>query len=165
MAEGVRIRHTDPRRAGSVHVVPLLHKPFPPQPPLPVCGACARGAGQQLRHPVKTLHLALDSQGCIIVSREILADLRRVPDMAGYRVDATIAKPPDVQVAPERINMRIDGFSFGKIEVTAGEYVDQRLKAGVDVDTAVNEMASMLLAQLLGQATKGVAVHGHRRKT
>lgn len=160
MAEGIRIRHTDPRRANSVHVVPLLHKPFGPDHTTP-CGACLRGAGQELIHPCKTLHLALDDQATIIVARPILEDLRRMPDCAGYRVAEAIANPPTQGISPPRINMRIDGLSFGSVEVTADEYVDGRAKAGVTNDDAINELAAMLIQQMLG-IKQGVHVHAHR---
>ncbi len=159
MAEGIRIRHT--QRRNTVHVVPLLHKPFPPDAQLTTCGACERGSGQKLKHPVKTLHLALDDTGSIIVSKDILEDLRRCPDTAGYRVDSAVLNPPPVTVAPERINMRIHGISFGNMDVTADEYVNNRQANGATVDAAINELATMLIQQMLGQETGGI-VHANR---
>lgn len=159
MAEGIRIRHI--QRRNTVHVVPLLHKPFPPDAQLTICGACERGSGQQLKHPVKTLHLALDDTGSIIVSKDILNDLRRCPDTAGYRVDSAVLNPPPVGIAPARINVKIHGITFGDMDVTADEYVDARARNGATVDQAINELAVMLIQQMLGQETGGI-VHANR---
>lgn len=45
-------------------------------------------------HTHKTYHLGLDESGAVIVSPEIVARLKALPLMGGFRITNEVAKPP-----------------------------------------------------------------------
>ena len=65
----------------------------PYQQPYP-CVACGR------THTFKTYHITLDDVGAAIVSYEILARLKQMPDMAGFRFVNVVHNPPAQIVVP-----------------------------------------------------------------
>ena len=109
MAEGLRIRHHT--RRNQMVLVPLFHKMFPEAEAgqeylLPECGKC------KTVHLCKTLHLQVDGEGAVLVSKEIWADMQRTPRNGGFILESAVAKPPPQTLQPETKIIKIDGISM-----------------------------------------------------
>lgn len=83
MSDGVRIQHPTERNV----VFTLVDGRRPYVQPV-VCAPCAT------THAFKTYHLHLDESGAAIVSQEIVARMRSLPAMGGFRVANAVADPP-----------------------------------------------------------------------
>lgn len=156
--------------------VPLLHKPFPmPQPAYPECGKC------HIWHPCKTLHLQLDSDGAVIVSPQIWADLQRTANRGGFTVANPVTAPPTQTIRPETKRIKLRGVDLGGVlaqtgpraetftatgkrsttrdaqpatrTVTVDQYVDVANRAGVGTAAALNLLLAKVLAE--GPDTNG----------
>jgi hypothetical protein len=100
MATGYRVQHKDPKMANALVTIPLMHRPIKLKPgrTISTCGACL------VIHQVKTYHFSLDSEASTIISETILENLKKVPDMAGFRLTNEVKNPPTIKVGidPER---------------------------------------------------------------
>lgn len=104
MAEGVRIRHASERNCIYTLVSSrTLRAPMQ-------CPTCGR------EHVQKTYHIRLDDQGTGIVSPEVWAKLRRIPD-SGFTNDGTVGTPP-AQGVSVRSQLLFNGSEM--TEVAAG---------------------------------------------
>lgn len=147
MAEGVRIRHHT--RRNQLLPVPLLHKPLHGQ--IPVCGVCERRLGNiGLVHNCKTLHLELDDQGCVVVSREIWADLQRTRNAGGFTVANPVAKPAAQSFTMPKVQLNVEAIGFGgngkSQYLTPDEYVDVMNQSGLTTEQAVNRIVRAVLS-------------------
>lgn len=107
MPAGVRIRHHT--RRNQMLPVPLLHKPHTDPVKHPrdaICHPCGKW------HPCKVLHLQLDADGAVIVSREIWADLQRTANAGGFRLANVVAKPPSQTIAPPTQKVELEGVDL-----------------------------------------------------
>jgi hypothetical protein len=158
--------------------VPLLHKPHtdPVKHPRDVmCGKC------HIWHPCKVLHLSLDSDGAVIVSPEIWADLQRTANSGGFTMANRVEKPPSQTIAPPTMTIKLEGVDLagtlahqprraetfvpvgkrsttrdaqpGHRTVTVDEYVDTVGAMGLNEAGALNLLMSKVLAE--GPAVKG----------
>jgi hypothetical protein len=80
---GVRLRH--PTLTNCVFTVEDVDRPY--RSPIQ-CLMCKE------THYVKTYHLRLDGGGTVIVSPEILGQLKKLPALAGLTVENEVTKPP-----------------------------------------------------------------------
>ncbi len=91
---GIRIRHRTARFG--VKVVAVNKRPYIGLNTVK-CPTC------QIIHHVKNIHLPLDANGGCIVSEGVLADLKLVPDMAGFDIVADIVNPPPITLTGNRL--------------------------------------------------------------
>ncbi len=91
MAEGIRLQHHT--KKFGMATVPIWTKP--------INGLRRKCPTCNIIHPVKTVHLWLDSNGMCLVSKGVLEDLKRagMPDLS---VVATIADPPPIKISLDR---------------------------------------------------------------
>ncbi len=73
------------------------------------CPSCGKS------HERKAIHLRLDSAGDVIVAPQILAELKKLPVMAGLEVANEVAKPPPLLI--------------GAVERPQTEVIEQLLNA------------------------------------
>ena len=125
---GIRVQHTNyqPRPGVTVHLVPCMWLPFPVTSQVPgkdECPTCG------VIHPVKTIHLHLDSIGACLVSEGVLELLQKAGLEANdLRVIGSTDNPPPLRVdgktsRPEidQINSRIQQWNGNRpTEVTDG---------------------------------------------
>lgn len=91
MAEGIRIAHRT-KRFG-VATVPIWQIPIKGlRRPCPTCN---------IIHPVKTVHLSLDSQGTCLVSEGVLKHLK-MAGMPDLDILATVKEPPPIKIGKNR---------------------------------------------------------------
>lgn len=107
---GVRLVHPTLR-----NTIFLVERPDRPYRAPVDCATCTPpNAKTPVRHYVKTYHLKLDAQGAVIVSEQILEQLRQVPGLAGLDVSNVVKKPPAQTVGgpPE-----LEGFKIHRHKV------------------------------------------------
>ncbi len=173
MSYGIRIRHNKARYG--LFPVPLPHKPFPSDVKRPVCGACQRATGREIRHACKTVHLVLDDEGCAIVAREIWDDFRKCVNHAGFLPANLVLEPPGQVVTPPTQKIKLDGVQFGLVQsekrkqhstgsgrmtrtddeapdiLSIDDYLDKSERLGIPADRALNR----LLAAAVRDMTNG----------
>lgn len=162
MKGAIRIRHH--WRRNQTHVVPLPHKPFPRHEwsRIPECGECLRNTGRTVTHYTETYHLHLDHNGCVLVGPPVIDDLKRMPNMAQYRIENHVPNPPPLTLTPPTAQARIRGISFaditrrndqgqyGRIETDLDGYVDYMNAQGKTTEEALK----LLLAYLVGVSSR-----------
>jgi len=107
---GIQIRHDT--LSSCLTTVPLFDRPFFGQS-LDRCPTC------QVIHPVKTVHLWLDSSGSCLVSKGVLADLQRA-GMPQLTIVGEVAKPPPLRLVAGVTREQIDAANRKQIIYTQG---------------------------------------------
>jgi hypothetical protein len=101
---GVRIRHKTLKSI--LLVVRDKSRPIP-NPRNKKVGTC-RTCG--VPHDVKTYHLPLDSEGCVIVSTTIYEKLLSLADHAGFELVNAVAKPPAQKLVLPKVDQKVKAF-------------------------------------------------------
>jgi hypothetical protein len=84
---GIRLRHPALRAGEGTRLTFVVELPQP-YPVAKQCPACLKP------HANKAIHLRLDANGEVIVSREVYAALQTVPTMAGLELVDEVSNPP-----------------------------------------------------------------------
>ncbi len=169
-------------------LVPLFHKPFPPEVYhlLPECGAC------HTVHLCKTLHIDVDDTGAGIVSPEVWEDIKRVPKRGGFTLESGVKDPPTTNITPPTVKQNISGIDLAgdvaqpervlystagarrdlqagdpvpleKATYTLDEYFDIAEQHGISLDNAKDLLLRAILGLLPSQQPGQEVEHGDNR--
>lgn len=91
---GIRIRHRT--KSHGIALIPINQRP--------IMGLKRNCPTCQIFHPVKTIHLYLDSDGGCLVSEGVLQDLK-LAGMPDIDIVANVANPPPITIGRNRLEV------------------------------------------------------------